>query len=115
VTGDYNSSESLSPSDELVRRIDPLLKDGAEISVLKRNPFVLGGLRAERLTISFKYLNTSKLTEPTVKDAVVGFRRVEGFGEIIYTVGLITPTSRYKEDKNIFESILNSWVTLPKK
>ncbi len=106
VTGKYNSTDSLSPADELLRMMDPLIKDGMRITILKRTVCNLGNLSGERLAIDLK---NEEITESIVEDKVVAFRIVKDYGEIIYTVGLVTTKSRYESDKKIFELVLKSW------
>jgi hypothetical protein len=82
-----------------------------EITVLKRTDFPIAGLEGERFTISYRESNNHNKTESTVQDEVIAFRNIKGYGEIIYTIGLITPTSRHQKDKNIFDKILKLWTT----
>ncbi len=106
ITANYNSVNRLSTSEELLCGMDNLVKNGMKITVLQRINFNFSKLQWERLAVSFRKGNNKKTI---VEDTAVSFRSVDGYGDIIYTVGLVTYRSRYESDKKIFESILKSW------
>ncbi|NVN91515.1 MAG: hypothetical protein HXX11_13070 [Desulfuromonadales bacterium] len=112
VNADYNVADSLSPTDEFLRGLDPLVKDGMEITVLNRSDFPLKDLHGERFTLNYKKINNHEVTEPTVQDMVIAIRTIEGYGEIIYTFGLSTPKSSYQKDKIVFDTIIKSWTSI---
>jgi hypothetical protein len=114
VDGSYNTLERVSSSDALRDQCDEFLQEGTEVVVLKHVSTLLGDLPAERLTV--RYRKVGEITA-TVKDVVVGLRgEIENYGDMIYTIGLISPESRFANDDKIFEAILQSWTNeLPSK
>jgi hypothetical protein len=110
VDGSYNTLDRVSPRDVLRDHYEGLLQEGTTVVVLKRASILLGNLPAERLTVRYQKAGD---TEATVKDVVVTLREVKGYGDMIYTIGLISPESRFANDDKIFESILQSWMNEP--
>ena len=107
VDGSYNTLERVSSSDALRDQCDEFLQEGTEVVVLKRAATLLGDLPAERLTV--RYRKVGEITA-TVKDVVVALRgEIENYGDMIYTIGLISPESRFADDDKVFEAILQSW------
>lgn len=109
VSGIYNSTDSISPIDELLRSLKQVIRNKVEITILERSIFNLGSLPGERLAINLRKDENESVVEPIVEDRVVAFRTIENYGEIIYTVGLVTTKSRYERDKIIFEQVLKYW------
>lgn len=104
--GSYNALDRVSPDDALMDKFVSLMKEGMEIVVLGRSATSLGGLPAARLVVRYKHRYEK---ESTVKAIVIAFRKVERYGEMIYTLGLISPAFRFEKDKAVFETILASW------
>jgi hypothetical protein len=106
VDGSYNTLERVSPRDALRDECGELLQEGTEVVVLKRASTLLGDLPAERLTVRYRKVGE---IEAMVKDVVVALREVKDYGEMIYTIGLISPEEHFAQNDKIFESILQSW------
>src|SRR5262245_58349913 len=104
--GSYNALDRASPGDALRDTFDSLMKEGMEIVVLERRTTSLGGLPAEQLIVRYKQGDKK---ESTVKAIVMALRNVKKWGEMIYTLGLISTPFRFEQDKAVFESILASW------
>jgi len=104
--GSYNALDRVSPDDALRDAFDSLMKEGMEIVVLERRATPLGGLPAERLVVRYKHRDEK---ESTVKAIVMALRNVQKWGDMIYTLGLISPPFRFEQDKAVFEAILASW------
>lgn len=108
--GSYNSLDRVSPDDAMRDNFDSLMKEGTEIVVLKRSSMSLDGLPAERLIVRYKHREDK---ESTVEDAVIALRHLKDWGNMIYTLGLISTPSRFEEEKVVLESILASWKNEP--
>ena len=104
--GSYNALDRVSPDDALMNKFVSLMKEGTEMVVLERSATSLGGLPAERLVVRYKHKDEK---ESTVKAIVVALRNVNDWGEMIYTLGLISPPFRFEQDKAVFEATLASW------
>ena len=104
--GSYNAVDEPSISSWLDWLIEHRQEKGSEWSILERKPCLLGGLEAERAVFTYKSKNQK---EAIIEDIIVAFRTVEGYGEIVYTVGLISSASHYKNDKALLEQIISSW------
>lgn len=108
--GSYNAVDEPSISSWLDWLIEHRQEKGSELSILERKPCLLGGIDAERAVFTYK---SKDQKEAVIEDVVVSFRTVEGYGEIVYTVGLISSASHYKNDKTLIEQIISSWTNDP--
>jgi hypothetical protein len=111
VDGSYNSFFFNSPDEAIDQDLEFLAKDGTGLEVLRREKAKLQKLAAIRSTVRYRSLATG---ENRVQDVIIALRPYDGgAGGITYTVGLISPESRYKDDVTILEQILNGWRVKP--
>src|SRR5262249_45333129 len=69
----------------------------------------LGKLRAVRFVMAYE-----ESGEPMIEDEIVALRsQLAEEHDIIYTIGLTTPASRYNQDKRLVLEIQRSWVFDP--
>jgi len=104
--GSYNTLDRVSSDDALRDAFDSLMKEGTEIVVLERRETSLDGLPAERLVVRYKHRDEK---EATVEAVVMARRNLPEWGDMIYTLDLISPSFRFEQDKAVFEAILASW------
>ena len=104
--GSYNALDRVSPDDALRDAFDSLMKEGTEIVVLEHRETSLGGLPAARLVVRYKHQDEQKAT---VEAIIMALRNVKEWGDMIYTLGLISSSHRFEKDKAVFEAILASW------
>lgn len=94
-----------------------LKEDGAitELEVLRREPTNLQSLPAVRVTARYR---NPPAGDAAIQDLIIAVRRektddVDDDIEIIYTIGLLAPESRYSIDKEVFERVVEGWKSKP--
>jgi hypothetical protein len=107
VDGSYNTMDFDSADAALRWSVGRRLTPGATLSVLRRETTSLGDLAAVRLTLRLGEVTSSGAT---VEDIVIGIGAPrQGRGEIIYTLGLISPAADYSKHQETFERFVGSW------
>lgn len=105
VDASYNSAFMKSVNDEVQNHLR-WLREGSndEVKLISQTRTRLASLPAKRFII--RYRNAQ---EVMVADEVCAFRG----GDIVYSINLTTPQSRYDKDKAVLEQMQKSWRLQP--
>jgi hypothetical protein len=106
VDGSYNSLEWASLDEAMQESLKFLSEDYGNSRLLTKKRIRLGGLRALRFVASYR-----ESGEEMIEDEIVAFRKKGD--DIVYSIDLRTPASRYARDKSVVTQIQNSWSTDP--
>lgn len=108
IDASYNSLEWKSLDDALNANIGYLKDSGAtDVSIVQREPAQLSKLPAIHCVLRY---NTSG--ESYVEEMVIAFRK-EKDTEIVYTIDLVTPASRYDSDRTVLAEMQKTWSLQP--
>jgi hypothetical protein len=107
VDGSYNSAELASLDAAVQQALEFLNEEYGHSRLLSKTPTRLGGLRAVRFVTSY-----DKSGEATIEDEIIAFR-TEHDADIVYTIALTTPASRYARDKSLVTKMQKSWLADP--
>jgi hypothetical protein len=105
VDGCYNSMEYAGVNDAVRSHLSALRENGKNVRVLSRTATSLGGLRAARVVTHYE-----EDGEEMVSDEVVA---IGGGADVVFTLALSTPLSKYERDKSALEALRNSWCLQP--
>jgi hypothetical protein len=106
VDGHYNSADLASPDEAMQESLKFLNEKFGHTRLLRKTPTRLGGLRALRFVASYR-----KSGEEMIEDEIVAFRKKED--DIVYSIDLTTPVSRYPRDKSLVTQMQKSWLADP--
>ena len=112
VDGSFNAAMYASLSEAAENDLKYLRDDSGEVELLSRESVKLQNLNAMR--ISAKYRNKTNSTM-MIQDLIIAIRknRTPDEPEVIYTLRLRTPESRYDADKDILTKLVSSWRLMP--
>jgi hypothetical protein len=105
VDGSYNSALLASLDDAVQESLKFLNEEYGNSRLLSKTPTRLGGLRAFRFVSSY-----DKSGEEMIEDRIVAFRKK---GDIVYSIELTTPMSRYPREKSLVTQMQKSWLADP--
>ena len=109
VDASYDSAEYGSPSVVIKNSLEWLQEKHSRVRLVSRSPTRLGSLRAVRFVIAYEESGSSM-----IEDQIVAFRSQLGeVSDIVYTIELRTPVSRYSEDKRAVLQMQRSWLVDP--
>ena len=109
VDGSYDSAEYGSPRVVIRNELKWLSEKHNRVRLMTKSPTPLGSLRGLRFVIAYEDSGRQM-----IEDTIVAFRSQLGEGsDIIYTIGLTTPASRYDEYKGRLVDIQQSWIIDP--
>jgi hypothetical protein len=105
----YNSMEYGSPDDEMRSCLDWIREKHSKVRLISRAATRLGRMRAVRFVVAYE-----ESGEAMIENRVIAFRNQLGEdSDIIYSVDLITPVSRYPLDKKSALEVQQSWLVDP--
>ena len=107
VDASYNAAEWQS-LDEILKDNLKMLRDydaAANIELISKTPIRLANLRAIRFVARY-----NKSGEAIITDQILAFR---DHHNIVYTLAVSTPASRYKKDREALNKIQQSWRLQP--
>jgi hypothetical protein len=107
VDASYNSLEWRSFDEAIRDDLSWVSEGGNHIKSLSRTPVRLGGLHAMR----FVQVYENNLEE-MINDVTLAFRK-ENEEEVVYTISLNTPLSRYEQDKAAVAYLQKTWCLQP--
>jgi len=109
VDATYDSMEYGSPDDEMRSCLDWLREKHSKVRLISKTATRLGRMRAARFVVAYE-----ESGEAMIEDRVIAFRNQLGEdSDIIYSVDLITPASRYTLDKKSALEMQQSWLVDP--
>jgi hypothetical protein len=107
VEASYNSAMWESFDDAIKDELNWVSEGGNRIKSLSKIPICLAGLRAMRFVQVYE--NNRGLA---INDVTLAFRKEHG-EEVIYTIYLNTPLSRYEQDKSAVVYLQKTWCLQP--
>jgi len=115
VDGSYNSLMWISLNEAIDDRLNSLKKENGELVIVERESTTLQNLPAVQVTARYK---TRTSGEVMVQVLVMAIRskkldNTDDEIEIIHTIGLRTPESRFNADKVVFEQVVSAWRVKP--
>jgi hypothetical protein len=110
VDGSYDVGPWANLDEAVDTRLEWLKQKSTEVVPLRREPISLDGLNAVRSIARYKDSGTG---QEMIQDIILTIRQRKKETDILYTLGLRTPESRYSTDKKIFEETINSWKAKP--
>jgi hypothetical protein len=106
VDASYNSAEWKSLDEAMTVKLEYLKDDGVkDIELVSKTSTHLAKLRSIRFVARY-----NKSGEAMVNDVVLAFRER---GDILYTLDLTTPISRYDKDRGIITQMQQAWRLQP--
>lgn len=106
VEGSYNSAELASLDDAVQESLKFLKEKDGRSRLLSKRRTRLGGLPAIRFTASYDEGN-----EAMTEEEIIAFRGPDS--DIVYSIDLRTPASRYARDKSLVTQMQKSWLADP--
>lgn len=102
IDGSYNSLFWSTLDEAAAAHVETAKRQASEVEVIGRSPTRLHNLTGTRITLRRK-------GGAVIEDIVLALRKTKDEVGIVYSLSLSTPESRYTQDKEVFDRVVQSW------